>query len=166
MRLLPSADLVLDEQRHGTLVDDASSLTERDVEGICRSGQERIDARKVEHAGALGEVLVDEMPVLAAKCHRMAAARVAECVDQDIGRIRSALGEGAGPAEVEIARHDHLRQADRARDAIPDAEVRRIERRRWKRAADQPAPSKSHLVHGGRSERVRVADRQGAPERV
>ena len=59
--------LVLDEQAHGALVDHASPLAERGVERIRRSGQERLHARKVEHAGALGEVLVDEVPVLAAK---------------------------------------------------------------------------------------------------
>ena len=48
---------------------------------------------KLNDAGALGEVLVDEMPVLAAKRHRMPAARVAERVDQDIRRINSALRE-------------------------------------------------------------------------
>ena len=55
-------DVVLNEQRHGALVDEAPPLAERDVERVGRSGQERVDAREIEHAGALGEVLVDEVP--------------------------------------------------------------------------------------------------------
>ena len=42
-------------------------FAERDAERIRRSGQERLHAREVEHARALGEVLVDEVPVLAAE---------------------------------------------------------------------------------------------------
>ena len=66
--------------------------------------------------------------------HRVPAARAAERVDDDIRRVDSSLREDARSAEVEIARHDHLRQADRTRDAISDVEVRRIERSRRKGA--------------------------------
>src|SRR6185295_4078721 len=96
-------DLVLDEEPHRTLIDDASPLTERRAESIRRSSQECFDARKVEDAGTLGKVLVDEMPVLAAQGDRMAASRMPESIDQDIRRINAALGEVAGSAKVEIA---------------------------------------------------------------
>ena len=67
MKPVAEGDLVLNEQAHGALVDRASPLAERDVERVGRSGQERRHAREVEHACAFGEVLVEEVPVLAAE---------------------------------------------------------------------------------------------------
>ena len=159
-------DVVLDEQAHGALVDHASPFAERGVERIRRSGQECLHAREVEHARALGEVLVDEVPVLAANFHRVPAARAAERVDEDIRRVESSLGQGSRPAEVEIARHDHLRQADRTRDAISDVEVRRIERSRRKGATREVTPAESRFVQRRGAEHVRFIDRQDARGRV
>ena len=75
-------DVVLKEQRRGALIDDARAPAQRDAERVRRSGQKRGHAREVEHPGALGEVLVDEVPVLAAKLHRVPPAGAAERVGE------------------------------------------------------------------------------------
>ena len=50
------SDVVLDEQGHRPLIDDASPIAERGVERVRDSREERVHAREVEHPGALGKV--------------------------------------------------------------------------------------------------------------
>ena len=59
------------------------------------------------------------------------------------------LGQRPRPAEVEIAGNDHLRQADRARNAVRDADVCRVVCRRWKGAASQVAAASASLRKAG-----------------
>ena len=129
LRLVMQGDAILHEQRHGPLVDETPPLAERDGEGVGGSGQERRNAREVELAGAFGEVVVDEVPILAAEPDRMPAARAAQRVGEHVQRVVPALRKSCRAAEIEVACDDHLRQPDRTSDAVGDADIDRIERR-------------------------------------
>src|SRR6185503_17029503 len=110
MPLVPHADLdaetgaggdaVLKEQRRGALVDDIPPLAERDAERVGGSFQKCRDAGEVEGPGAFGEIVVDEMTVLAAQPKCVAAARVAQRVREHIGGIVTPLRLVCGAAEV------------------------------------------------------------------
>ena len=71
---------------------------------------------KLNCAGALREVVVEEAAELAAGLARVAAARA--CVTVSLNtyeRVVAALRQRGRAAEVERAGDDHLRQADRTR---------------------------------------------------
>ena len=95
-----NGDAILKEQADRALIDDAPPFAERDVERIGRAGEKRRHARKVEDARALGEVLVDEVPVLAAKlieCRPLARLNVSM---NDIRRVVASLGSVPGPPKL------------------------------------------------------------------
>src|SRR6185503_18138936 len=101
-------DVVLRKERYGILGDMTPPFPERDGKGIRRSRQERGHARKVELTAALGEVVVEESPVLAAKTQRVAADRAGDRVVEHVERVLPALRQDGGSAEVERAGDDHL----------------------------------------------------------
>ena len=139
-------DVVLEEQRHGPLVDETPPLAERDIERVCCSGQERLDAREVEQARPFGEILVDEVPVLAAELHRVPAPAVAQRVGEDVERVVPALRKNRRTTEVEVARDNDLRQPNRTGHAVRDAIVHRIQRRSRIRAPVQTVPAEPRFV--------------------
>ena len=81
-------------------------------------------------------------------------------VVEHVGRVVAALRQRCRSAEVERAGDDHLRQSNRPRDAVPDPEVDRVERRRRKRSAVETRPAEARFVQERRSEHVRLVDRQ------
>ena len=108
------------------------------------------------------EVLVEEVPVLASKLDGVPAARDVQRVHEDVGGVVSALRELHRTAEVQATRDEHLRQPDRALDAVADAEVRRIERGGRHGPSAQRAAAEPRFVHEPSSEHVGFADGQNA----
>ena len=160
------ADVVLDKEPHCPLIDHAPPFAQRDVEGIGLRGQECVHAREVEDSRAFGEVLVDEVTILAAEFQRVAAVYAAERVAEHVRRVGAPLGERSRSTEVEISGDDHLGQADGPRDPIGDAEVRRIERRCWKRTSLHVAAAEHGFVDERGSEEVCPPDGQDARKRL
>src|SRR5262245_33432027 len=105
------------------------------------------------------------MPVFAAQPDRVAAARMAQRVGDDVRIVIPALRIAGRSPEVEAAGDNHLRQSDVALDAIADAEHRRIELRAWNDASSQDASAESRLIQQRRSEDVRTIDGQHASTR-
>ena len=112
-------DMVLDEERHGTLVDAVSSVSPSVMLNALA-----VPVRNASTLGKLNDPVPSakfslmEVTVLPAEFHRVPAAHVAECVDEDVRGVIPSLGEGDRSAEVEAAGDGHLRQADRADDSI------------------------------------------------
>ena len=160
-----NGDAILKEQTDRALIDVAPPFAERDVERVGRAGEKRRHARKVEHPGALGEVLVDEVPVLAAEADRVPAARARECVHEHVRRVVPAHRQRSRTAEVEGPGDDHLRQPDRARNPVADAELRWIELVRRIGSSAQAAAAESRFVEQRWSKHVRLGDGRHAGER-
>src|SRR6185369_4481720 len=153
---------VLGEERHSVLGDVARSSAKRDVECVRRSRQKRSHAGKVELAGALREIVVEEASIFATEPHRMAVDHAGHGVVEDVERIFAPLRQDGRSAEVQRAGDDHLRQPDRTVDTVRDAEIHWIETRRGQAVAVLRSLAEAHLVQQRGAERVRLVDGQGA----
>ena len=78
---------------------------------------------KIELAGALREVVVEEAAELAAGLARVAAGDAGQRVVEHVERVLAALRQSGRAAKVERAGDDHLRQPDRTIDAVGDPEI-------------------------------------------
>ena len=95
----------------------------------------------------------------------MPAARAGQRVVEHVRRVGAALGKRSRSSEIQVARDDHLRQSDRTRDAVSDAEIEGVELRRRKRSADQSAAPEARFVQKRASKDVRLVERQDARAR-
>src|SRR5262249_33342152 len=125
---------------------------------VCGSSHEGRHAGEVEPAGALGEVLIEEIPVLAAELHGVTAAHVAERVGDDVGGVVAGGGQACRTPEIEAAGDKHLRQPDRAGDAVPDSKLRWIELGSREHGARKPVSTEANLVDEDCTENVSFAD--------
>ena len=160
----PPLIVVLDEEGKRFLRDAARLAAESHTERVCRVRKKRGNAREVKRAGSQPEIVVQELLELAADLQRIPSAGAARRVGNHEGRVAATGWIGRRTAEIQSSAGDvDLRQADRLRNTVPNAEIGGVELRIGPGGAGLAIQAEAQLIDAA-AESMGFAERKKLPQ--